>query len=257
MLVTIVTPGGPAAAAGLKPGDVILAMEGVAVRSMGDVCDVVRAQPTGGFPAVELATAEGQPEQQEQPEQSTGSVSIARDDFENGHAGDWDTWDGDGYAVAVDQGRLTFDMREADVSIVNYPTAATSLVDGTIRAEVSLEGDGMAGLMARATMNAAGVWSLYACLISSNGDFGCYRELDGEFTEIVPWQPHGAISIDGANLIVLRVAGNALSFEINGAVVATLTDDGLSRGGAFGTFVQGITPGFTARYDRISIDTAP
>jgi S1-C subfamily serine protease len=258
MVVVSVTPGGPAEEAGLQVGDVILSMEGLRVTSMAEVCDVVRTHAPRGFPHVTLAEADqgdggdGGDGEGDSDDQS-GASTLVEDTFDDGTASNWAVGTWDDYAMYVQSGQLTVEMYGTENAIVDYPAHVMQLADGAIGAEVLLEGDGMAGLIARYTLTDEGVSSMYLGLIDSTGQFALYKKVNGEWIALVDFQSHGAVRIGAPNVLVLGVVGGDLIFTINGETVAEVTDGSLGSG-AWGIYVGADVSGFKAHFNVIVID---
>jgi hypothetical protein len=135
--------------------------------------------------------------------------------------------------------------------LISYPTEAKDIEDGKIVADLTIEGDGNAGLMARWQSADTGEWSLYYCWIDNTSHFSCGKDVADAATEIASGQ-NNAIKKNAANHLSLTVTGNSAVFMVNNRKMVSFTDEDLTSG-AFGVIADSADNTVTARYDRLVV----
>jgi eukaryotic-like serine/threonine-protein kinase len=139
-------------------------------------------------------------------------------------------------------------------SVFSYPDGATDLADGAAAVRVRVDGGGSAGVLMRRTESQDGLVSMYECHIANTQEFSCWKQVNNEWTEIVPLQYNAAIVPNDYNTVVVGGVGTDFVLQINDVDVASWTDDSIPSG-AWGVFVErnADATNLTAYYDAILI----
>ncbi|HEY0604276.1 MAG TPA: hypothetical protein VGD58_15255, partial [Herpetosiphonaceae bacterium] len=184
---------------------------------------------------------------------TTGQV-LLDDDFENGQPGSWPLYEGDGWKQSVSNGSYTMNLTKTTVGfhLYSHPSAVTALSDGSIEAEILLEGNGFAGLTAR--HNADGLDNHYLCWIRNDSMYGCSERINGTYYTLVWEQFSSAIKPNEVNTLKLEATGHQMTFSINGASVS-FEDETLSSG-SWGVYAETRLEPFTVHFERIAIRRA-
>lgn len=136
-----------------------------------------------------------------------------------------------------------------------HPAKPGRLGDGAIAAVMRLGGVGLAGVMGRFHATASNAWSMYVCWISTASTFGCFKDVNDNFTTIIKTQHSASIKANGVNTVILSMVGPDVLFRINGKDVAHYTDKGaVLPAGNWGIFVDSPTnTPVKAHYGAIAI----
>lgn len=161
------------------------------------------------------------------------------------------------FTTQILDGNYVVEILSADpngYSVFSYPQGANNLGDGAVAARLRVEGDGSAGVMMRRNQTADGVSSMYECHITSNQEYSCWKQVNGEWTEIVPLQRSDAIVPNDFNTVAVGAAGTDFVLQINDADVASWSDDAV-QSGDWGVFVErnGGGASLKAFYDAVVI----
>lgn len=171
--------------------------------------------------------------------------------FDDGNAGSWPVGDGDGISAGVVDGLYTVNMSEPNQYVTLAPDESADLGNGVIAALVKAEGTGFAGLAMR-YKEENDQRSMYVCWVSGSGKFGCSKAVNNSWTVLVAPTASDAVKVDDYNKMVIAVAGNEFSFELNDQEVAKFSDDTLTRG-AWGIYGENFDTAFKAHYDEIAV----
>lgn len=171
--------------------------------------------------------------------------------FDDGNAGSWPVGDGDGISAGVTDGLYTVAMSEPNQYVTLAPDESADLGDGVIAALVKAEGTGFAGLMMR-YKEENDQRSMYVCWVNAAGKFGCSKAVNNGWSVLVQPTASDAVKADDYNKMVIALAGNELSLEINDQEVAKFTDDALTRG-SWGIYGENFETAFKAHYDEIAV----
>jgi hypothetical protein len=127
----------------------------------------------------------------------------------------------------------------------------TDLGNGVVLTDVSVAGDGAAGVVARANTDSAGEFWFYVCWVNTRGEAGCHTSVQSHWTELWYAAP-GDIPIAAANHLALAMIGSELTFEINGRIAATFTD-ATTTSGMWGVFAESYSGSVTAAFESLTI----
>jgi hypothetical protein len=128
------------------------------------------------------------------------------------------------------------------------------LADGVVVADVSLAGNGSAGVVGRSLTEADGTFSFYLCWLDTAGAAGCHAMVRGEWVELLT-AGDAAIALLEVNRLSLVIIGETLSFSINDQEIGTLTDAALAAG-SWGVYADAYEGATTARFDTVVIAQA-
>jgi S1-C subfamily serine protease len=292
MAVVGLASGSPAAQVGVRPADLLLKIEGTTIASEEDVCSILRShtdgdqlalsifrQETGELLEGELTVgrigasgpdvgglkviskvASNEPTPTIPVDTNTkdsGGVTVLVDSTFDGKTDKlWPVGDdGQGYSTSVGNGFFTINIdKESLTYYVPADTETTKLSDGVVAADVKPEGDGWAGVIGRYISADEGNTAYY-CWIDNASEFGCYRVVKGDWTQIVATQNSTAIKPNAVNTITLAVIGSQVVFQINDETVANMADDAPLPAGYWGvaaSTIEGVTK-FKAHYKEIVI----
>jgi serine protease Do len=290
MAVIGVASGSPASQVGIRPADLLLKLEGTSIASEEDVCNILRSHADGDQLRVTVFRKEtgevlegeltigktgaagpdvaglkviGRTQEAEPTPTPAASTDTSGSDwtivhqanFDNNDAGKWPTDAVEGAQGSVANGMYTISIsKESWAYYVSPNDSKVNLSDGLVAAEVTAEGDGWAGLIGRYVNTDAGN-TLYYCWFDNAKEFGCYKIVNDDWTQIVATDKSNAIKPGVANILTMSVVGKQLVFLINDEVVANTTDiDPLPEGawGIASNTIEGVSQ-FNAHYNEILI----
>jgi serine/threonine-protein kinase len=186
------------------------------------------------------------------------STLVSSDFVEGENTAIWATsTDRPEFTTQVLDGHYVVDILSTDpngYSVFSYPEGATDLSDGAVAVRVRVDGGGSAGVLVRRTENADGTVSMYECHVANTQEFSCWKQVNSEWSEIVPLQYSDAIVPNDYNMVVVAAVGNQFALQINEVDVASWTDDSVSSG-AWGVFVErnAGAANLTAWYDAVLV----
>ncbi len=276
---------------GIRPADLLLKIEGTSIASEEDVCNILRSHADGdqlrvtvfrketgevlegeltvgkiGAAGTDVAglkvigrTKEAEPTPTPAASTDTSGSDwtvVHQANFDDNDPGKWPTDAVEGAQGSVANGMYTISIsKESWAYYVSPDDNNVNLSDGLVAAEVTAEGDGWAGLIGRYVNTSEGN-TLYYCWFNNSKEFGCYKIVNDDWTQIVATDKSDAIKPGAANIIVMSVVGKQLVFVINDEVVANTTDDDPLPQGAWGiasNTTEGVSK-FNAHYNEILIE---
>lgn len=287
--------GSPASQVGIQQEDLLLKMEGTTIKSDEDVCNILRSHGDGDQLKVEIfrkATGEilegeltlgktgaGVPgegglkvvrklvEAEAEPTSTPASgtdpgdeaeyVDVYQNNFDSGDATGLDiVQDESGITTSVADGRFTINIPPAGLTYYVPADGTEGISDGIVAAEVQPEGSGWAGVIGRYTRAEDGeLTTTYYCYITNAGESACYKIVDSEWDLIAPVEANAAIKPNEINTLIMAVVGNQVLFQVNGEIVANVTDDTPLAAGAWGLTASTTqeVPDFKAHYNEVYI----
>lgn len=166
--------------------------------------------------------------------------------------GEWPTGDNDDFSGLIVDGRYEMQLKTPEQYLTVSPDKAGNVGDAAISTEIVIEGSpGYGGVMMRYAEN-GDQRSMYVCWINNEGQYGCAKSVNSEWTVLIEPTSDEIIKRDNVNRITMAVIGSELLFDINDKEVFTVTDDSLTEGAA-GFYVENFDQPIKVFYDNMAI----
>ncbi|MEX2315100.1 MAG: protein kinase [Thermomicrobiales bacterium] len=182
-------------------------------------------------------------------------TTVVNSDFVEGE--DLSIWaittDDPAFSAQIIDGHFVIDIVDAP-SVTAYPSGTNDISGGAMAVRVRVEGDGAAGVMLRRSETADGLVSLYECHVTNTQEFSCWKQVNGDWSEIVTLTYNAAIIPNDYNTIAIGAVGSEFNLQINDVDVASWTDDSIASGN-WGLYTELNTGGASVRayYDVVLI----
>jgi hypothetical protein len=178
---------------------------------------------------------------------STDGV-VYDDSFDDGDTEFFTGTSESGVTASIVDGRYQLDIPDGGGY---YTTSNGQAADAFIATDVSITGDGTAGLVARG-INVNDQNSLFLCWIEANTTVGCHKLTAGEWTLI--WESEaGAYTLQEVNRLVFTIVGSTLYFDVNGQNLITLEDASLPDPGYWGVYGDSQSGAVSVAFDWVTV----
>ena len=282
LVVLEVSPGGPAAEAGIEPGMLLARIDGAEIERFAQACQVLRQHRQGDELRLELRqplTADirvletririGEPapatptelrrELSPRPARPAQQYVWTFDRAEE--ASDWPTGSSQLGTGEIHDGHYTITLTQPNAFGIFEPVSLPLGTDQRIAATVSLPDEAGVGLVVRSSQDTDGARNFYLCaVIRTSGQLvaTCSIALAGEPAVLHPVRPLAGVDPASDPLTLeLEARGTQLVFRVAGQTVAQLDDPLLGHGRA-GLWVESFdTVPVTVRFDEVQIDLVP
>lgn len=181
-----------------------------------------------------------------------GQTVVVYQDFSTGEAGPFVVGDSQYGNSALSNGAFVMSI-PANSWLSSVPDPAIDLANGGVALDVTLTGDGSAGIVARSAKRADGSAVLYACWLNTQGAAGCATYASNAWNELFKLDPEAVPPRDVNRLIVVMV-NDQLVFQANDVVVGQARSDASASGG-WGMYADSATGTTTASFAQIVIST--
>ena len=166
--------------------------------------------------------------------------------------GEWPTGDNEDFSGQIVTGRYEMQLKTPEQYLTVSPDKASNVGDAAISTEIVIEGSpGYGGVMMRYAEN-GDQRSMYACWINNEGQYGCAKAINSEWSVLVEPTSDDIIKRNDVNRITMAVIGSELLFDINDKEVFTGTDDSLAEG-ASGFYIENFGEPIKVFYDNMAI----
>jgi hypothetical protein len=156
-----------------------------------------------------------------------------------------------GALASIVDGRYVVEVEDGEWQTIT-PGPMLHPNDGVIEAEVTLEGSGFAGLVARSSVDAGGNDWMYSCLFDETGWAGCVASIGSTYQDLF----FGAIQdfdVDATQHLRMTVVSDRIELVVNGQVIGA-AQHGLVKSGAWGILAESQDEGQTVvTFDNLSI----
>ncbi|WP_448575736.1 trypsin-like peptidase domain-containing protein [Thermomicrobium sp.] len=280
LVVRGVTPGGPAATAGVEPGMLLTRLADREVANFGQVCATLRQYRQGDELAVELRqprTAEvtilttiirvGEPSQRTptvirvEPRPAKGQPLTYRWTFEETTPDDWPLGRSDLGSGEIADGAYAVTLTQPQAFGILEPRTIPPGTDQRVRTRVTVPDEAAVGLLVRSSIEPDQSRSFYVCIVVRSGGqlvALCSLALAGEPFVLLPATPL-ATSLPPDEPIELELAArdSSLTFRVAGETIAEL-EDPLLGSGTIGLWVESFdTVPVTIRFDEVEVELVP
>jgi serine protease Do len=165
--------------------------------------------------------------------------------------GNWPLADDENFSAQLAEQHYQVVLKTPQQYLTVTPDRPADLPDGGIAAELRIdEATGYAGVMLRYSKQ-GDTRNMYACWISNEGTYGCFKSINDEWTVLIEPTAEPAIKRNDANQVLMSALGNELLFNINGKVI-NFSDDSLANGAA-GLYVENFDEPLHVSYDSVAI----
>ncbi|MDW8059118.1 MAG: S1C family serine protease [Thermomicrobium sp.] len=282
LVVLQVTPNGPAASAGVRPGMLLTALDGQTVDTFPQICEILRQHRQGDELALELravdldsiATLETRirlgeasdsppTEVRREPRtrNSTPAISMTWT-FEAPHElADWPTGTSALGTGEIRDGSYAITLTQPNSFGVFPPLVLAAGTDQRIAATVSLPEQAGAGLVVRSSQDADGARNLYLCaVVRVDGRLvaTCSLALGGQSFVLLP--PTPLTELDPATdplTLELEARDTRLTFRVAGRTVLDEEDPMLGHG-QVALWVESFgTVPVTVRFHEVQVELTP
>lgn len=156
-----------------------------------------------------------------------------------------------GSLAEVVDGKYRVSAADGQTQIM-LPTSIPGVNNGVIDAQVSIEGNGAAGVSIRSRKDPQGTFSGYVCWISEPAGAGCSSNTKDAYSLLFA-APVETVQLQETNLLRVAMIGDKLQFEVNGTVVGQFTDSGFVSGN-WGLYAESTSGGVaTATFDDVIV----
>ena len=280
LVVRGVTPGGPAATAGVEPGMLLTRLADTEVSSFGQACATLRQHRQGDELAVELRQPRpaevailtttirvGEPSQgtptviRVEPRPAKGQPLTYRWTFEETMQDDWPLGRSDLGSGEIADGAYAVTLTRQQAFGILEPRRIPPATDQRIRTRVTIPDEAGVGLLVRSSIEPDQSRSFYACIVVRTGGqlvALCSLALAGEPFVLLPATPL-TISLppDEAVELELVAQDSSLTFRVAGETIAEL-EDPLLGSGTIGLWVESFdTVPVTIRFDEVEAEIVP
>ena len=282
LVVLQVSPGGPAAQAGIEPGMLLARIDGVEIERFAQVCQVLHQHRQGDELRLELRqplTADirvletrirvGEPapatptelRREPSPRPARPALQYTWTFDRPEEARDWPTGSSQLGTGEIRDGYYTITLTQPNAFGIFEPLTLPLGIDQRIAATVSLPDEAGVGLVVRSSQDTDGARNFYLCaVIRTSGQLvaTCSLALAGEPAVLHPVRPLAGVDPASDPLTLeLEARGTQLVFRVAGQTVAQLDDPLLGHGRA-GLWVESFqTVPVTLRFDEVQVDLVP
>lgn len=128
--------------------------------------------------------------------------------------------------------------------------------NGVIEADVTLNGTGFGGLVARSSTDAGGNDWMYVCLIDESGWAGCVATRGADYEDLF-FEQIDDFTPGAVQRVVLTVVDDRIELAVNGQVIGSAQDSSVQIG-SWGVFAESQDESLTTvEFDNLSISIVP
>ena len=184
---------------------------------------------------------------------SGGDQSIALfQDFSTGDPGPFFVGTSAFGDSAIANGTYTLTVQQGNWQ-ARAPDPPLDVGNGGAAVDVSIAGDGAAGMVGRLALQSGGAFTLLVCWLNANGSAGCHANDSNTWTELFSVAP-GTIAVRDVNRLVMVAVGDQLLFQANDTIIGQV-QLAAPGSGNWGMYVASSTGAVTAAYKQIVIST--
>lgn len=160
-----------------------------------------------------------------------------------------------GAALHVAGGRYVAEVANGDwqaSAVLDLPP----LADGVIQAEISLVGQGYAGLVARSTPVGATGDGMYVCLIDHSGWAGCVASHGESYADLF-WSRIDGYAAGMVQTMRLTLVADRIELAVNGELIGSAVDASIAAGG-WGVYAESLEQAAaTVTFDNLTLARVP
>lgn len=130
------------------------------------------------------------------------------------------------------------------------------LRNGTIQADIALDGSGLGGLVARSQTDADGNNWMYVCLIDESGWAGCVASHGDTFEDLF-WAEVDGFAPGTTQRLAMSVFDDRVVLTVNGQPIGSAQDSSIQLGN-WGVFAESLSDSLTTvQFDNLTISSTP
>jgi hypothetical protein len=178
---------------------------------------------------------------------------VVYQDFSTGDPGPFYVGTSDFGDSAVTDGKYTMTV-PADKWQSRVPDPPIDVANGGVALDVSITGNGAAGIVGRLATQADGSYVLLACWLNTQGAAGCHVNVSDTWTELFS-VAEGTIAVQDVNRLIMVAVGDQVAFQVGDTLIGQAQTSASASGGWGMYAASSADSTLTAAFTQIVIST--